>query len=171
MLRECDHVRIRHQHGMLFIYTTNAFFHTITNCTMWGKYWRRIKDTVVKKRKLRLHASMLPKSIPGLYLTFQHIFPDFPWPHDTHLMSIMWNPEQSEEMFCICNHWVFTEICLEIRGKHWVTSARSLILKFPDFPEEKNFLDFPWFFLMLGTLIRVCLIRGHLNYPKSITQL
>ncbi len=104
----------------------------------------------------------------GCHQSARFEFPDFPWlfqrtfpwPQDTHLMGITWNPERSEEKFCTCNYWVVTKICLEIRDKLCVTSARSFsltfpdsrqkILKFPDFPEGQIF---PWFSLMVATLI------------------
>ncbi len=114
------------------------------------------------KRKLTQYSSYI-KFIQGCHQSawfefpdfFGALFPDFPWPHDRDLMGITWNPERSEEKFCTCNHWVFTKICLEIRDKLWVISARSFsltfpdsrqkILKFPDFPEGQNF---PWFSLI-----------------------
>ncbi len=76
---------------------------------------------------------------------FGALFPDFPWPHDTDLMGIAWYPERGEEKFCTCNHWVFTRICLEVRDKLWVTSARSFSLTFPNSRQKiLKFTDFPW---------------------------
>ncbi len=85
---------------------------------------------------------------PWLSLTFWRSFPWLSMTSDTDLMGIAWIPEQSEEKFGTCNHWVFTKICLEIRDKLWVTSARSFALTFPDSRQKilkfPDFPDFPW---------------------------
>ncbi len=99
-------------------------------------------------RNLEVLTGLPPVSsiwIPWLSLTFSALFPDFPWPHDTDLMGIAWNPGPSEEKFCTCNHWDFTKMCLEIRDQLWVISARSFSLTFPDSQQKiLKFPDFPW---------------------------
>ncbi len=90
---------------------------------------------------------------------FGALFPDFPWPNDTNLIGIACNAEWSEEKICTCNHWIVTKICLEIRDKLWVTSARSFSLTLDKkywnsltFQKVKIFPDFPWWWQPCCTL-------------------
>ncbi len=109
----------------------------------------------------RVATSQLDLNSPTFPDFFGALFPDFCWPHDTDLMGTVWNPERNEEKFCTCNYWVFTNICLKIRDKLWVISARSFSLTFPDSRQKiLNFPDFPGlsrrskFSLMVATLMR-----------------
>ncbi len=101
--------------------------------------------TVASNHQIRVATSQLDLNSLTFPDFFGTLFPDFPWPHDTDSMGIAWNPERSEEKFCTCNYWIFKKICLEIRDKLWVTSARSFSLTFPDYRQKiLKFPDFPW---------------------------
>ncbi len=82
---------------------------------------------------------------------FSALFPDFPWPYDTDLMGIAWNPERARKNFAPTTTGFLQKICLEIKDKLWVTSGRSFSLTLDKkywnsltFQKVKNFPDFPW---------------------------